>query len=59
MKRIKVFLLFVVMLLGMSTIALADSGVKIKVNGKILSDAQAIIQHGTTLLPVRMDRCSW
>lgn len=53
MKRIKVFLLFVVMLLGMSTIALADSGVKIKVNGKILSDAQAIIQHGTTLLPVR------
>ena len=31
----------------------SDSGVKIKVNGKQLSDAQAILKDGTTLLPVR------
>lgn len=53
MKKIRLLITAMVMLLMMSTIAMADSGVKIKVNGKILSDAKAIIQHGTTLLPVR------
>ena len=41
------------MLLGVSTIALAEDNVKIKVDGAVLSDAQAVLKDGVTLLPVR------
>ena len=53
MKRLATLLLFFCILSGMNTIAFASSDVKIKVNGSLLSDAQAILKDGSTLLPVR------
>ena len=55
MKKIRIVLLCMLMLLAMSTVAMADSGVKIKVDGKLVSDAdaEAVLQYGKTLLPVR------
>lgn len=53
MKTVRTILLFIVILLGMSTIVMADSGVKIKVDGVLLQDAEAVLQNGSTLLPVR------
>ena len=53
MKRLLSIILCVTMLFGMNTIAFASSDVKIKVNGEFLSDAQAILKDGSTLLPVR------
>ena len=53
MKKFIVLLLTAGMLLSMNTIAFASSDVKIKVNGSLLSDAQAILKDGSTLLPVR------
>lgn len=53
MKKIRVFLFGMLMLLGVSTIALAEDNVKIKVDGAVLSDAQAVLKDGVTLLPVR------
>ena len=53
MKKFLVPLLSIFMLLNMNTITLASSDVKIKVNGTQLSDAQAILKDGSTLLPVR------
>lgn len=53
MKRLATLLLFFCILSGMNTIAFASSDVKIKVNSSLLSDAQAILKDGSTLLPVR------
>ena len=53
MKKYIALLLTAGMLLGINTIAFASSDVKIKVNGNLLSDAQAILKDGATLLPVR------
>ena len=53
MKRLLSIILCVTMLFGMNTIAFASSDVKIKVNGELLSDAQAVLKDGSTLLPVR------
>ena len=53
MKRLLSIILCVTMLFGMNTIAFAASDVKIKVNGELLSDAQAVLKDGSTLLPVR------
>lgn len=54
MKDIRRIILFIAMILGMSTTALAaDNDVKIKVDGVLLQDAEAILKGGTTLLPVR------
>lgn len=53
MRKVKSVVLVVFMLLATSTIANADSGVKIKVNGELIANADAVIQNGTTLLPVR------
>ena len=53
MKKFITFLLTAGMILSMNTIAFASSDVKIKVNGTLLSDAQAILKDGSTLLPVR------
>ena len=53
MKKYLIFLLSIFMCLSMNTIALASSDVKIKVNDEFLSDAQAILKDGSTLLPVR------
>ena len=53
MKRLLMILLFLSMILGMNTIALASDDVKIKVNGSLLQDAQAVLKDGSTLLPVR------
>lgn len=53
MKKIRTLLLFVVLLLGMSVVVSADSGVKIKVDGNMLQNAEAVLKDGSTLLPVR------
>ena len=53
MKKLITLLLCLSMILSINTIALASSDVKIKVNGTQLSDAQAILKDGSTLLPVR------
>lgn len=53
MKKIFGIFIMVFMIFGMMAPVYADSGVKIKVNGNSLQNAEAIIQHGTTLLPVR------
>ena len=53
MKKFITFLLTAGMILSMNTITFASSDVKIKVNGEFLSDAQAILKDGSTLLPVR------
>jgi len=53
MKRITAFLLVIVMLCGINTIAYASDDIKIKVNGEYLQDAQAVLKEGATLLPVR------
>ncbi|WP_458397541.1 stalk domain-containing protein [Anaerotignum sp.] len=53
MKKIKVLIVATLILLGMNTVAMADSGIKIKVGGNLLLDAEAILKGGRTLLPVR------
>ena len=54
MKKLIPLFLFSGMLLCMHSIAFASSDdVKIKVNGEFLSDAQAVLKDGSTLLPVR------
>ena len=53
MKKLITVLLTLSILLCLSTTAFASSDVKINANGNILKDAQAIIQNGSTLLPVR------
>ena len=52
MKKLTALFLTSCMLLSMNTTAFA-ADVKIKVNGTLLSDAQAILKDGSTLLPVR------
>ena len=53
MKRLFMILLSLSMILGMNTIVFASDDVKIKVNGTLLQDAQAVLKDGSTLLPVR------
>ena len=53
MKKLLTLLLGLSMILSLNTITLASSDVKIKVNGALLQDAQAILKDGSTLLPVR------
>ena len=53
MKRLITLLLFFCILLCLNTPVFASSDVKIKVNGELLSDAQAVLKDGSTLLPVR------
>lgn len=53
MKKVISFLISFTMLFGMTVPAYANNDVRIKVDGKELTDAQAILQDGTTLLPVR------
>jgi len=53
MKRLTTLLLLFSILLSLNTVSYASSDVKIKVNGTLLSDAQAILKDGSTLLPVR------
>ena len=53
MKRLLTFLLTLGLLFALSSPVFASSDVKINANGNILKDAQAVIQNGSTLLPVR------
>ena len=53
MKKLLTLLLCLSMILSLNTVAFASSDVKIKVNGSLLSDAQAVLKDGSTLLPVR------
>ena len=53
MKNFIALLLTAGMILSINTLTFASSDVKIKVNGTLLSDAQAILKNGSTLLPVR------
>ena len=53
MKRLLTFLLTLGLLFTLSSPVFASSDVKINANGNILKDAQAVIQNGSTLLPVR------
>ena len=53
MKRLVTLLLTLGILFGLSSTAFASSDVKINANGNILKDSQAVIQNGSTLLPVR------
>lgn len=53
MKRICSLFLAVCLLFGLTVPVYADTGVKINVNGTLLADAEAILQNGSTLLPVR------
>ena len=53
MKRLLSLFLAVSMVFGLTIPVFAAAGVKIKVDGKELTDAQAILKDGSTLLPVR------
>ena len=53
MKKIFSFFIIVSMLFGMTVPVYANDEVKIKVDGRELTDVQAILQNGSTLLPVR------
>ena len=53
MKKYIAFLLSSVLILGASIPVSANTDVQINVNGNFLSDAQAVLKDGSTLLPVR------
>ena len=53
MKKTLTLLLTLGLLFILSSPVFASSDVKINANGNILKDAQAVIQNGSTLLPVR------
>ena len=53
MKKLLTLLLTLGLLFILSSPVFASSDVKINANGNILKDAQAVIQNGSTLLPVR------